>query len=1006
MKLSIALTVALLAAPAFAAELAIPITVQEPSGVAQKSAPVSGGIPLPWGEYRKENDFLLFDGPKLMNAQVLPLVTDERGFLRWVLLDFQADLKANEKRTFRLKVFKQLAAARKVNVINRANGVTVDMGRLRYTIAKEGPFTLFTSLSIDGKPVVTGGEVSYTDITKAEKRYVAGKPESIVVEYDGPMRTTVCVRGRFVGDDASKLRYIARITAWRNRTDVHLKYSLANSNSEHYTYRRIKDSSVRLNLAGSVAGTLIGATQPQALSGGASVTRGLHAVKGHTTVLAGDKLLWAANGRNESANGWIAARVGAAAVFACDRYFNDDPPRRMATTANTLVLSGIVPRFDGPEITRRGTKVRIGHPMGDKHRWLFDCAHLDSQYVIDFSAPADTARLDGMARAARYPLHAMAPPGWYFETGGLSCGRFGTQKDELKCYDTWGWKYDARRKPQGPRDRRRYVAGEDNHYETEEDIVEALVLMYVRTGSRAYYDVGEAWANYNMALQQWRTDGWRWKDGGVWWLKGGPLGNRPVRERDPVTGCHTSVPMAWTRNPRPPFNLGSCRDLYFMGNSKQCYCHNWGAGLSGWFCLTGDRDALEAAIDSVEQNIDTQARTRRRRPGDSGAFSRDFTRSCRLTNAARLIAPNDEFVRQASDHLAQVYIKRPDPEPRGFTKRATKKIDMMQFKFENFVGNEGMVALKKAGTIIDPYNGMLTNFGTKARWSVLINPHTWMYPPLSRAMESYYRLTGDEDAMDWVIAYGQAVANYLYQPAHHTLHSSFMLDFPLKGVCKDLASWTMKKPLAEGMKMSGYLTRFHPDVPARAYALCGEPLLKERAKLIWYGGSHRGYGAEKMHNLEGVGSWVNYYGPHSETVGFTGRTFYIWAHPKKDPLPPKDVSDLEVTVDGQKVTVTFTAPADQGGGRVVKYQVKCSDKPILSYQDFMKAWANNTDKKRCNWWMATNLNGEPRPKAPGAKETFVVTGLPEYTPAKYFAVRSFDDSHNRSMVSNLAQPGR
>ena len=74
---------------------------------------------------------------------------------------------------------------------------------------------------------------------------------------------------------------------------------------------------------------------------------------------------------------------------------------------------------------------------------------------------------------------------------------------------------------------------------------------------------------------------------------------------------------------------------------------------------------------------------------------------------------------------------------------------------------------------------------------------------------------------------------------------------------------------------------------------------------------------------------------------------------------------------------------------------------LSGYEDFLKAWAANEDGKVCNWWMAANLNGEPTPKAPGAAETFAVSGVPPN--ARYFAVRSFDDSRNRSPISNVAQ---
>ena len=73
------------------------------------------------------------------------------------------------------------------------------------------------------------------------KRYVADKPSSVAEEYAGPLRATVCIRGRFIGDDQSRLGYLARVTAWAGRTDVAVKYSQVNSNDEHYTYRQISE---------------------------------------------------------------------------------------------------------------------------------------------------------------------------------------------------------------------------------------------------------------------------------------------------------------------------------------------------------------------------------------------------------------------------------------------------------------------------------------------------------------------------------------------------------------------------------------------------------------------------------------------------------------------------------------------------------------------------------------------------------------------------------------------
>jgi hypothetical protein len=136
-------------------------------------------------------------------------------------------------------------------------------------------------------------------------------------------------------------------------------------------------------------------------------------------------------------------------------------------------------------------------------------------------------------------------------------------------------------------------------------------------------------------------------------------------------------------------------------------------------------------------------------------------------------------------------------------------------------------------------------------------------------------------------------------------------------------------------------------------------------------------------------------------VCFTGKTFYEWSHPRSDGKPPKAVTDLAVKVQGDKASVTFTSPADEGNGKVVRYQVKCSDKPIVEYEKFLELFKENKDADVVNWWMAGNVTGEPAPSASGRKESFTVAGLS--TGAVHFAVVSFDESSNRSALSNVAK---
>jgi len=168
-----------------------------------------------------------------------------------------------------------------------------------------------------------------------------------------------------------------------------------------------------------------------------------------------------------------------------------------------------------------------------------------------------------------------------------------------------------------------------------------------------------------------------------------------------------------------------------------------------------------------------------------------------------------------------------------------------------------------------------------------------------------------------------------------------------------------------------------------------------------YYGSKRGYRTKELSG--GPSEVVRCAGhepPKDDTVLGVSRLFYETSHPRADAEPPEAIRDLNVRLLGDgRAEIHFTAPADRGGRRVVRYQVKTSDLPMVPYEKF--DYSRDTGRKR-NWWRAVNLDGEPKPGQAGSKSRFIVSGVPE-TPVLYFAVRSFDDSGNRSGMSNLAK---
>lgn len=1000
-------------------EWQLDLTVAEPGGAARVAEPVSGGIPLPAATFKPQQSFALVAGSTPVPVQTSPLLVDKDGFLRWVLLDFQTDLTGGEVKKFALRPAPSTAApAQALRVTDAKDSLTVDTGKAQVVISKVKPFGLFDAATAAGRAVLAGGTISYTD-GFSEKTFLAGPPEKVEIEYSGPLRVTVCVRGRFADEPTNGFGYVARITAWAGQSRVLVKYSLANSNPDHYVWRPIKDSRLSLTLAAPATASVIGAAKP--LDGGAvaSLTQGLtNEAAQNARATSGDKEVWSSAGAADLAVGYLAAKTAPGCILVTDRFFVENPARQLAVDGKSLHLVGVMDRFGGA--VEKGKERWVPHIA--KRRLLCDSSHLSSEYVIDLAAPADTEGLLNAARAAREECWALAPPDVYAYESLLPFGQFGTQADEMAAYDVWGWKYDRKDLPNRFRCQwpygegyPRWFAGLDAHYDPEGDCLEQLLLLYLRTGSRFYFNNARSWANYHEDQNDWRTDGWRFKDGGVWWCKGGPKGgNAPQRAEDPVTHLRNGILAPWDHNRvTPPMTAELTDDLFFVSDRKACFCHTFAAGMVDWYLLTGDRDALESAVDRVEQDYDFFTRSARFEAGKANTFVREYNRSTYNANAVRLVLPDDEFVRQASEYFVSVFLKRPTREPRGLLNAALPgKLDNFEAAY---VGKQGLAALAESGNVFNAETGEVSDPKIGKKWFVNVNPHSWNNPPMAQAMELYWRLTGNEDALDWTIAYAQAAAHVLYQKEHGLLtYNGLVADFPRRGVAKDLASWTLPPgdKHAEHMKLDGFHARFHPDVCARGYSLCGEPLLKERAFDFWNAGSHRGYESMQMHSLGSVGMWVNYYSDHDGQPDFVLRTMSIWGRPRQDAKPPLPVKDLQVVVDGDKATVRFSAPADEGGGKVARYQVKCSDKPIADYEDFLKAYADWQDDARCNWWMAANLQGEPgtstgqaqAPGAAGAKESFEVSGIP--AGAKFFAVRSFDDSDNRSALGTVVEAKR
>ncbi len=163
-------------------------------------------------------------------------------------------------------------------------------------------------------------------------------------------------------------------------------------------------------------------------------------------------------------------------------------------------------------------------------------------------------------------------------------------------------------------------------------------------------------------------------------------------------------------------------------------------------------------------------------------------------------------------------------------------------------------------------------------------------------------------------------------------------------------------------------------------------------------------------------------GPHYRTGTASSKTwsggiggyyqvfFYATRHWKPtDTTPPDPVTDL-AAAPGEKpgtVTLTWTNTGDDGAkGRAARVQVKFASGEIVELvpwgRDKMDAVVEPQWKDKVNYWYADNATGEPAPAAPGQKQSFTVTGLPSGK-TLHFAVKLHDEAGNRGGLSNCVK---
>jgi exo-rhamnogalacturonan lyase-like protein len=568
------------------------------------------------------------------------------------------------------------------------------------------------------------------------------------------------------------------------------------------------------------------------------------------------------------------------------------------------------------------------------------------------------------AAALSEPLHARAPSAWYSAHDGMGAGRgFGSVEDETKTYQALKLKGAGTpgKMPNEKPNPNLYRAWFDAHRTSECDQIRGLTLGYVRSGQRGFLDRAAAWARYWRTFLLYRSDEWTYgKDG---------------RYRTPK----------W-------------------GSGRVCSegCHFYVVGLFNYALLTGDLHALEGAFDGAEfANVCWYGQYSGKKPGSriSTYGSRGFARCYVVVARAYDVARNDQW-RKALLHYVNVATQTPERDSRGFTlfgsftnagraKGAAKRSGPAAMKI--FADEKVEIVGKdckhpKYGQwrpkCISSWPEAIESIANYSAWEAL------------RDSKGPAAQVAAEDAKDYAVAQAYLGQKYLFHPVQKIVSSYPYMDFPLPGMVPNMNGGKWKKHIP-GTGDSWY-TKWWPDVLARGYKLTGDPGLRATSLEILWWGMARVYKHRPNVKRDECPryAWV-----HTNTKGDwispTAVTFGVGASQRRDAAAPKPVSDLAAkSLGGGKVELTWSAPADVGGGKVVLYQVKHAPKPI---KDYLEIKHLEEFRKVIYWNMAKNVAGEPVPGAAGTKEKLTVTVKPG---KRYFVLRSEDAEINRSKLSN------
>jgi hypothetical protein len=591
LKHSLIITMLLFAWTLAALGADITVSVVEPSGAMRKGWPVTSGVPFAKGALTNDQSVALVTG----DGQPVPLQTEvlvrwPDGSVRWLLLDFQVDLAANQKKLFALRhgaAVSRPTILEPVRVSTRDHRTTIDTGQLRLELSEDGfnPFgAAWTDLNGDGRIAnderITADTGGLFVRDPSSRRFEAAQaPAEILVEQSGPLRVCVRVSGRHADAHGAMFSYVIRLHAFRGQPFVRCSYTFVNDQPEALM-TSIKEIGLTARLTPG-----LGRGEPCILDG--QTTQGGRVFQVDERRYERDD-----QAAGTHAAGWasVAGRKGGFALGL--REFWQNWPKAIEARDGAVTL-GICPElpkglYDGKPLAEEN---KLYYALrGGVHTFKIGVAKTHELWASFFAGQADAGKLAQFFQAAEEPLLATCEPTYASATH--AAGEFPpAAKDKLLGYDVW---FDrAMTSHLKRRDEIREYGmlnygdwfGERkvNWGNLEYDLAYGMFIQYLRTGERRFFQRGEQAARHHIDVDVIHATNSHLKN---------PYGPAPkvgeiwVHCLNHTGGYYTNAPLPVAKS-------------YQMGHSSN-FGHVWINGDLDYYYLTGDRRAREVALQAAD----------------------------------------------------------------------------------------------------------------------------------------------------------------------------------------------------------------------------------------------------------------------------------------------------------------------------------------------------------------------------------------------------------------------